>query len=226
MLADGRFLHRYTTNMDISKLRTEYTQHGLERDKLHPNPFDQFALWFQQACKADLIEPNSMALATASARGEPTIRMMLLKYYDERGFVFFTNYESDKAKQMAENPQVALLFPWTPLQRQLKIVGRAEKVPTAESLKYFLTRPRGSQLGAWSSPQSQVVTSRQLLELQFDKMRRKFAAGEVPLPSFWGGYRVVPHRFEFWQGRENRLHDRFLYRRGEEGAWEIERLAP
>ena len=212
--------------MDIIKIRPEYTQHGLERGNLHPNPFEQFALWFRQACDANLVEPNSMALATLSASGEPALRMMLLKYFDERGFVFFTNYESDKAKQMAENPQVALLFPWTPLQRQLKIVGRVEKVPTTESIKYFLTRPRGSQLGAWSSPQSQVITSRQLLELQFDKMRRKFAAGEVPLPSFWGGYRIVPHSFEFWQGRENRLHDRFLYSKHANGEWLIERLEP
>lgn len=213
--------------MEISPtLRKEYTQAGLEREDLHPDPLQQFEKWFQQACSAQLVEPNAMSLATVSPIGEPTIRTVLLKYFDAHGFVFFTSYESPKAQDMAQNPQVALLFTWLPLERQLRINGLVEKVTTAESFKYFLTRPRGSQLGAWSSEQSHIISSRQLLEMKFDEIRRKFQEGEVPLPAFWGGYRVVPQRIEFWQGRQNRLHDRFLYTRQPDDSWEIARLAP
>ena len=212
--------------MDIGPLREEYTHNGLSRENLETQPFKQFETWFKQAVKAELLEPNAMTLATASAKGEPSLRTVLLKYFDSRGFVFFTNYESNKAKQIEENYSVALLFLWLPLERQVKIRGKAIKISTAESLKYFVTRPRGSQLGAWSSSQSSIISSRQILEIKFYEMQRKFDQGKIPLPSFWGGYRVVPHYFEFWQGRTNRLHDRFCYNLQDNETWEISRLAP
>lgn len=213
--------------MDISDLRQEYTLKGLTREELNQDPFKQFELWFQQACDADLPEPNVMCLATVSPTGQPSQRMVLLKYFDRRGFVFFTNYESRKARQIEQNSQVSLLFFWVALERQIKICGNAAKIPTAESLKYFATRPRGSQIGAWCSQQSTVISSRTILELKFDEIKRKFQNREIPLPSAWGGYRVEPHSLEFWQGRPNRLHDRFLYSRLDaESAWDIQRLAP
>jgi pyridoxamine 5'-phosphate oxidase len=206
--------------------RIQWMSMGLKRDELDPDPFRQFQQWFTQAIDADIPEPNAMSLATVADSGQPWLRTVLLKIYDERGFVFFTNYESRKARQIAGEPRVALLFPWAALGRQVKITGEAARIPLMESVKYFATRPRGSQIGAWASPQSEVITSRSLLEAKFDQMKRKFAKGEVPLPSFWGGYRVVPETIEFWQARESRLHDRFLYSRGAEGRWQIERLAP
>ena len=213
--------------MDIGNLRQEYTLKGLKREELDRDPFKQFELWFQQACTANLPDPNAMSLATVSPTGQPSQRMVLLKYFDRQGLVFFTNYESTKARQIEANPQVSLLFFWKALQRQLEISGTATKISPAESLKYFATRPRGSQIGAWCSQQSTVISSRKILELKFDEIKRKFHNQEIPLPSAWGGYRVVPHSFEFWQGRENRLHDRFLYSRADtESAWEIQRLAP
>lgn len=213
--------------MDISALRREYTRDGLDRNDLDDNPYRQFDTWFEQASTAGLVEPNAMSLATVSAAGEPSLRTVLLKTYDERGFVFFTNYNSHKAQDIAANPNVALLFAWLDFERQVRISGRAEKVPARESLSYFARRPRGSQLGAWISAQSSVISSRQMLEMQFAKIREKFDKGEVPLPDFWGGYRVVPSAFEFWQGRENRLHDRFVYRMGDDPqGWRIDRLAP
>jgi pyridoxamine 5'-phosphate oxidase len=212
--------------MDIHKLRQEYTQAELRRKDLQADPFKQFELWFQQACHAELQEPNAMVLATASTTGEPSVRTVLLKYFDSQGFVFFTNYESRKARQISQNPQVSLLFLWLPLQRQVQITGRAEKVSTAESLRYFVTRPRGSQLGAWCSQQSSIISSQQLMSMQFEQMQQKFANREIPLPPFWGGYRVVPYRFEFWQGRPNRLHDRFQYLQQTDQSWEIQRLSP
>ena len=213
--------------MDISDLRKEYTKDGLTREQLHSDPVQQFEAWFQQACNADLPEPSAMSLATASADAAPSQRMVLLKYFDHNGFVFFTNYESQKACQIEENNQVSLLFFWVDLERQVRILGKASKISTAESLKYFISRPRGSQIGAWSSPQSSVITSRTILEMKFDEIKRKFENKEIPLPSAWGGYRVVPHHFEFWQGRANRLHDRFSYSILEDkSAWEIQRLAP
>lgn len=212
--------------MNITDLRSEYTKHGLRHADLDENPFGQFRTWFEQACTAELIEPNAMALATVGADGHPTVRNVLLKAYDERGFVFFTNYESDKAKQIAENPHVGLLFSWLALERQVSITGQAEKISRAESLRYFLSRPLGNRMGAWVSHQSRVISSRKILEMKLDEVRRKFADGQVPLPSFWGGYRVVPKRFEFWQGRPYRLHDRFQYLRESENGWRIARLAP
>ena len=171
--------------------------------------------------------PNAMSLATVDASGQPSIRTVLLKFFDRQGMVFYTNYSSRKAADMAVNPKVALLFHWVELERQLRIEGTAERVSTAESASYFLTRPRGSQLGAWCSDQSSVITSRQMLLAKFEEISQKFQHGEIPLPSFWGGYRVVPTQFEFWQGRVNRLHDRFAYTPdAENGGWKIDRLAP
>lgn len=212
--------------MDISSLRNEYQQVALSSKELNKDPFKQFELWFQLAVKANLPEPNAMILSTASINAFPSSRTVLLKYFDSSGFVFFTNYASKKAQQIKENPQVCLLFLWLDLQRQVQILGKAVKISPAASLKYFATRPRGSQLGAWCSAQSQVISSRQILEMQFEQIKRKFQNYEVPLPSFWGGYRVIPHSFEFWQGRPNRLHDRFLYSLQNNDFWQIDRLAP
>ncbi|MDR1191331.1 MAG: pyridoxamine 5'-phosphate oxidase [Verrucomicrobiales bacterium] len=213
-------------SLNIADLRREYSARGLRREDLAGNPIEQFRAWFKEVQAAELLEPNAMSLATADADGHVTARTVLLKAVDERGFVFFTNYDSAKARQMAANPHVALLFPWLALERQVTISGRVEKISTAESLAYFASRPFGSRLGAWISHQSKVIPSRKLLELQFEKMRQKFANGEVPLPDFWGGYRVTPLTVEFWQGAASRLHDRFQYSRGADGEWVIERLSP
>ena len=211
--------------MDISNLREEYTQAGLSRANLLTSPFEQFELWFRQAQQAQLAEPNAMSLATASDQAAPALRTVLLKYFDDNGFVFFTNYSSNKARDISVNPQVALMFPWVALERQVVIQGRAEKISSAESLRYFISRPSGSQLGAWVSHQSSVITGRKVLEMKLAQMQQKFRDGKIPLPDFWGGYRVVPEKIEFWQGRPSRLHDRFLYSR-QAGEWHIDRLAP
>ncbi len=211
---------------DLSQQRREYDNAPLRKSDLSSDPFQQFEAWYQQAVAKNLIEPNAMVLATVSPEGYPTQRTVLLKYFDKTGFVFFTNYESRKARQIAENSNVSLLFQWLPMMRQLEINGRSEKVSTAESLKYFATRPRGSQLGAWVSQQSSVITSRSLLEKKWDELRQKFSAGKIPIPSFWGGFRVVPRRFEFWHGRPSRLHDRFEYLSADNDHWELHRLAP
>lgn len=207
-------------------MRDEFMIAGLTRADLDANPVTQFATWFEDAEKAGMRMPNAMTLATVSPEGQPTMRIVLLKFFDEKGFVFFTNFESQKARDIEGNPKVALHFPWHDLERQVKITGRAEQVTAAESVKYFITRPRGSQIGAWVSNQSNVISSRQMLLSKFEELKRKFENKEVPLPSFWGGYRVVSDQFEFWQGRESRLHDRFTYTREEGGVWRIDRLAP
>jgi pyridoxamine 5'-phosphate oxidase len=212
--------------MNIIQLRREYSDKALHKEDLHPNPFKQFEVWFNDAIDAKIIESNAMSLATVDEKLRPSIRTVLLKLFDEKGFVFFSNYKSKKAEDIAQNPNVALHFAWLDLQRQLRIEGDIEKVTTAESLTYFLSRPRGSQLGAWASNQSEVVSSRSLLESKFFELKQKFAKGEVPLPDFWGGYRVKPRRFEFWQGGKDRLHDRFAYEKNVKGEWEINRLAP
>jgi pyridoxamine 5'-phosphate oxidase len=178
--------------MDIGDLREHYTRAELDEGGLAEDPLVQFERWFKEACDAELPEPNAMCLSTVSPEGQPSSRTVLLKSFDGEGFVFYTNYGSRKAKEMEVNSRVSLLFPWLGLERQVIVSGRAERVSTAESLKYFLSRPRGSQIGAWVSRQSSVVTSRSLIEAKLDEMKRKFAEGEVPLPSFWGGYRVVP----------------------------------
>ena len=211
--------------MDIGDYRREYTKGGLHRKDLSDSPFEQFEKWFKQAMEADISDASAMTLATVSADCKPTQRTVLLKLFDEKGFVFFTNYNSQKALQIEENPNVSLLFPWTELERQIEINGKAEKISTAESLKYFLSRPRGSQLGAWASAQSSPINSRKILEIQLQRMKNKFTHGEIPLPDFWGGYRVIPDTIEFWQGGVHRLHDRFEYTR-DNNQWKIKRLQP
>ena len=215
--------------MDIGDMRRDFESDGLDRDQLDDNPIQQFQTWFEDARKANILEPNAMSLATAGNDCMPDLRTVLLKYFDDNGFVFYTNYGSRKAREMEQNPQAALLFPWLGLNRQVRIQGKVEKVSTRESLRYFASRPRGSQIGAWVSEQSKAITSRGLLEQKVAEIKRKFSDGDVPLPSFWGGYRVVPHSIEFWQGRPSRLHDRFEYTRNgqnDEQPWSIERLQP
>ena len=210
--------------VDLTKLRREFTSNGISRAELGDNPFVQFKIWMTQAIEAELTLPNAMSLATSDKEGVG-IRTVLLKTFDEHGFVFFTNYNSKKARQLDNNPNAALLFPWLDLERQVKISGTVEKVSTLESIKYFSSRPKDSQLGAWASAQSSRLSSRQVLLSEFKAMKRKFDQGEVPLPDFWGGYRIVPTTIEFWQGRENRLHDRFVYTKSG-NTWAISRLAP
>jgi Pyridoxamine 5'-phosphate oxidase (EC 1.4.3.5) len=197
--------------MDISDIRTDYVKYGLTRSDLADNPLDQFSEWFKQAQVAKLPEINAMSLATADGQGRPDVRTVLLKIFDQQGFVFFTNYKSTKAKQLGENPQAALLFAWLALERQVRINGAVEKISTAESLKYFSSRPRGSQLGAWISEQSHPIKNREKLSQLLHGIQQRFKSGDIPLPSHWGGYRVIPDHFEFWQGRASRLHDRFSY---------------
>jgi pyridoxamine 5'-phosphate oxidase len=212
--------------LDLTNLRGKYTTRGLDIKDLNENPFLQFETWFNEAISAKLTEPNAFSLATVGVDMMPSIRTVLLKIFDEKGFVFFTNYKSAKAKQIEENPKAAALFAWLDLERQVKIEGSIEKISSTESLKYFLSRPKGSQIGAWVSHQSEVITSRSLLEQKFDEIKRKFVKGEVPFPSFWGGYIIKPIRVEFWQGGQDRLHDRFLYELQEDNTWIISRLAP
>jgi pyridoxamine 5'-phosphate oxidase len=212
--------------LDLTNLRGKYTTRGLDIKDLNQNPFLQFETWFNEAINAKLTEPNAFSLATVGLDMMPSIRTVLLKIFDEKGFVFFTNYKSTKAKQVEENPKAAALFAWLDLERQVKVEGNIEKISSTESLKYFLSRPKGSQIGAWVSHQSEVITSRSLLEQKFDEIKRKFVKGEVPFPSFWGGYIIKPIRIEFWQGGQDRLHDRFLYELQEDNTWTISRLAP
>jgi pyridoxamine 5'-phosphate oxidase len=211
---------------DIASLRQEYREKILSQDELQANPVDQFRLWFEEAKSAECLEPNAMTLSTATREGQVSSRTVLLKAFDEWGFVFFTNYKSRKARQIAENPSVSLLFTWLPLERQVEINGTAEKISHAESLRYFMSRPLGSRIGAWVSQQSKIIPSRKLLEQKFEEVMEKFADGEVPLPDFWGGYRVNPSEIEFWQGAPKRLHDRFRYVRDEDHDWQIQRLSP
>jgi len=211
--------------MDLAAFRKEYSDRGLRREELNPDPVAQFSEWFIQATELEVHEPNALTLATVDENGMPFQRTVLLKYYDKDGFVFFTNYSSRKAAQIAANPKVSLLFPWITLERQVIIQGHAEKISTAESLRYFASRPRESQIGAWVSNQSEVISSRKFLMQKLAEIKDKFAHGEIPLPSFWGGYRVVPEAIEFWQGGPARLHDRFLYQKKDDG-WHIERLSP
>ena len=211
--------------MNVSGLRRSATGFMLDREDLKDDPIIQFEDWFRHACETVPMDPNAASISTVDSQNRPSSRTVLLKYFDEKGFVFFTNFESKKAEHIEANPNVALLFFWSDAARQVKIRGTAEKIPTSETLKYFVSRPRGSQIGTWVSAQSSVISSRSLLESKFQELKNKFKNKEVPLPSFWGGYRIVPNQIEFWQGRRNRLHDRFQYTK-QDGSWEIERLAP
>ena len=210
-------------NGDLSNLRKEYLKSGIDKDELDIDPIKQFSIWFDQAMQAGLIEPSAMSLATAD--NEIGIRTVLLKFFDEKGFVFFTNYDSKKSMQIAKRQQGALLFPWLALERQVRIIGNIEKISKNESLKYFQSRPRDSQIGAWASKQSSKIDSRDVLVDQFASMKKKFENKDIPLPDFWGGFRLVPNSIEFWQGRENRLHDRIIYERENDG-WSTSRLSP
>ena len=209
----------------VSDLRKEYTRAGLNESDADPNPVKQFETWFEEALGAGLHEPNAMTLATATPEGKPSTRTILLKGYDERGFVFYTNYEGRKANEMATNPHVALLFYWGELERQVRVEGRAYRIPEEESDAYYARRPRGSRLGAWASEQSRPVESRNVLEERVRELEAEYEEREIPRPPFWGGYRVEPESFEFWQGRENRLHDRLLYTPSD-GGWKMGRLQP
>ncbi len=212
--------------MDLSDFRKEYSAKGLQRQDLGDDPIQLFERWFQQATELNIPEPNAMILSTLAPDGFPSQRTVLLKAFDQKGFTFFTNYQSRKAQHIESNPKVCVLFTWITLERQIIIQGVAEKISTAESLKYFITRPRESQIGAWVSNQSEVITSKKILLQKFEEIKSKFQDGEIPLPSFWGGYRVVPQTIEFWQGGPGRIHDRFLFTRTADASWQIDRLAP
>lgn len=212
--------------MDISHFRREYLQGGLNKSDLDHDPVNQFAIWFDQARKTTIADPTAMVLATVDKDSRPSQRTVLLKYFDQDGFVFFTNYGSRKADEIASNDRVSLLFVWLELDRQVMINGHAERISAKDSARYFVSRPRDSQVAAWVSSQSHGLSSRQALMQKFAEMKKKFGEGKIPLPTFWGGYRVVPSEIEFWQGRENRLHDRFIYKMTGNSTWSIERLAP
>ena len=212
-------------DIDMEAVRRDYLQGGLKREDLDSNPIEQFQLWLRQSIDAGLQDPTAMTVATVDASGQPSQRIVLLKQVVDGDFIFFTNYESKKANDLDGNPLISLHFPWHMLERQVKVCGRAEKISTAESLKYFLSRPQESQLAAWASAQSRPISSRMLLMQQFNAMKEKFKHGEIPLPDFWGGYKVAPSSIEFWQGGANRLHDRFKYQQTDDG-WDIDRLAP
>ncbi len=212
--------------MDLESLRREYLHGGLSRDELAENPFDQFSAWMQQAIDLEISDATAMTVATVAANGQPSQRIVLLKHFDEKGFVFYTNFGSRKAAELGQNARISLHFPWHSIERQVKVCGEAVKMSAVESFKYFSSRPRESQLAAMASRQSSVLTSRAFLLNQFESLKQKFGNGEIPLPDFWGGYIVVPHEIEFWQGGANRLHDRFRYLRTTEGSWSIDRLAP
>ena len=212
-------------SMSLQDNRREYDYGSLNRDSLLDDPFSQFDLWMKQALEANIQDPTAMNIATVGSNNQPSQRMVLLKQFDSRGFVFYTNLDSRKAIDIKQNSRVSLHFPWLQLDRQVIVGGLAEPLPRNEVLKYFLSRPVESQLGAWASKQSTVISSRQVLVQRFNEFKEKFSAGEIPLPDFWGGYRVVPDEIEFWQGGENRLHDRFSFERDKDG-WAINRLSP
>lgn len=211
--------------IDVSGLRRSYTMSGLSRSDLTSEPIPLFEKWLQEAIDAGLYDPNGVVVSTVNAVGQPHSRMVLLKGYDEKSLIFYTNYGSRKAHDIAENNKVCLLFPWYFLERQVIFTGTAVKMSPAESIRYFHSRPRDSQIGAWASHQSSRISARSVLEKAFSEIKEKFKDGEIPLPSFWGGFRVIFDSVEFWQGRANRLHDRFIYQKTESG-WDIERLAP
>lgn len=212
--------------MDLQAIRREYLQGGLSRNDLPENPINLFANWLQQAIDMQLADPTAMVLATATKEGQPSQRIVLLKEVDDEGFVFYTNYESRKAREMAVNSKVSLHFPWYAIERQVMVCGVVCKVSAAESRAYFASRPRESQFAAWASAQSRPLRSKDVLLRQFDAVSKKYESGEIPLPEFWGGYRVKPESLEFWQGGKHRLHDRFSFTLQAGGAWKVERLSP
>ena len=212
--------------MNLESLRREYLHGGLSLDELAADPLDQFSMWMQQAIELGIGDPNAMTIATVSADGQPSQRIVLLKHFDASGFVFYTNYGSRKADELHTNPKISLHFPWHTIDRQVKVCGETVKVSAAESLKYFASRPKESQIAAIASQQSRVLTSRSFLLNQFESLKQKFNNGEIPLPDFWGGYRIKPKEIEFWQGGANRLHDRFRYLLQDDTSWFIDRLAP
>jgi pyridoxamine 5'-phosphate oxidase len=211
--------------MSLSELRQEYRLHGLNEEDIAPDPFQQFMQWFEQVQQFNGVEANAMTLATASADGEPAARIVLLKGVDERGFVFYTNYESAKGHDLAENQRAALVFYWPKLERQVRVSGGVAKITREESERYFHSRPLDSQVGAAASHQSEILTDRAALEVEFARLQEQYAGGDIPLPDFWGGYRVSPDWIEFWQGRPSRLHDRLRYLRQRDN-WRVVRLSP
>jgi pyridoxamine 5'-phosphate oxidase len=212
--------------MDLSDIRRDYERAGLDEQGAAADPMAQFQLWLDEARAVDPEDFTSMTLATADREGRPSARIVLLKGYDERGFVFYTNHGSRKARELTENPRAALVFYWPPFDRQVRVEGTIERASRAESEAYFHSRPRRSQISAWASRQSAAMGSREELERKVVELEERFAGGEVPLPEFWGGYRLRPEAVEFWQGRRDRLHDRLVYRRQADGGWSLERLAP
>ena len=211
----------------IADLRQNYTRAGLSEADLNSDPIEQFNVWFQQALDADLLEPNAMTLATATPDGKPTARIVLLKGVSSQGFIFYTNYESQKGQQLIANPYAALVFLWDKLERQIRIEGRVAKLTAEESAEYFHSRPKASQLGAWASDQSRVIPNREVLEQKLTELQERYSDdATIPLPDHWGGFRVIPSRIEFWQGRPSRLHDRLVYDLQADGNWQIERLSP
>lgn len=210
---------------NLANLRKEYSSAELSESDVHKNPIEQFKFWFDQAIQAKVPEPNAMSLSTVSIENKPSSRVVLLKGYDNKGFVFFTNYESKKGQDIQNNPFVSLLFFWPELERQIRIDGIAEKISTKDSMSYFFSRPVNSQLGAWASTQSAIIQGRTILEKKWSELKDQFSGKEIPFPSFWGGYRVVPHTIEFWQGRKSRLHDRIQFVKNSTD-WTIHRLSP
>lgn len=211
--------------MKLEDIRREYLAQGLNRESLLDDPLLQLQAWLEQVIELGIQDATAMTVATVDQQGMPNQRIVLLKHLDSKGLVFYTNYQSQKAREIESNPKISVHFPWHSLERQVKVQGAVTRVSQAESLKYFLSRPRDSQLAAWASEQSARINSRQFLLSQFESMKAKFSSGDIPLPDFWGGYRIQPSVFEFWQGRENRLHDRFQYQQSG-GTWKINRLAP
>ena len=214
------------TPAEVAALRHDYAANGLRRADLDPDPIAQFSNWFAAAAEAQIRDVNAMSLATASAEGVPSVRVVLLKGFSADGFVFYTNYASEKGRELEVNRHAALAFYWVQFERQIRVSGTVEKTSREESAEYFHSRPVGSQLGAWVSRQSEVLDARKILISRLAEMTERFEGREIPLPPHWGGYRLKPETIEFWQGRPDRLHDRFRYRRDAEGAWVIERLAP